>query len=143
MAEDAHAPGPGSRSRGSVPLLPGRPAAGIRALFRNAALAPNAAGDRWPDPDPSRAPVDPGEIRSGGPPRDGLPPIDAPHCVRAGRETGSTWSLSGVAAEGPLAGRRLESLATEAPCAFARLAFNPDPGDPSALMRRQARFPGC
>lgn len=33
----------------------------------------------WPRTDFSRATVDLAEIRSGGPPRDGIPPIDSPH----------------------------------------------------------------
>ena len=38
----------------------------------------------WPDTDFSRALVDLDEVRSGGPPRDGIPPIDTPHFVAGG-----------------------------------------------------------
>ena len=101
MTEDSHAPGPASRSRGSAPLLPGLLAAGIRALLRSAAFAQ----------------------------RDGREPHFGQRDARiVDREAGSTWSLFGVAVEGPLAGRRPGSLSAEVHFAFGWLAFKPDSG---------------
>ena len=81
MTKDSPAPEPASRSRGSAPLLPGLLAAGIWALLQSAAFAQHRVDAAWPDTDFSRALVDLDEIRSGGPPRDGIPPIDTPHFV--------------------------------------------------------------
>ena len=50
-------------------------------MLQSTALAQNTGDAAWPDTDFSRTLVDLGEIRSGGPPRDGIPPIDAPHFV--------------------------------------------------------------
>ena len=44
---------------------------------------------QWPDTDFSRSLVDLEEVRSGGPPRDGIPPIDSPNFVTA--EEAGEW----------------------------------------------------
>jgi len=42
------------------------------------------------------------------------------------RETGSRWSLTGLAVDGPLAGRRLTALAHQDAFWFAWAAFQPE-----------------
>lgn len=48
---------------------------------------PGSWAAAWPRTDFGQATVDLGEIRDGGPPRDGIPPIDAPRFVPVGTET--------------------------------------------------------
>ena len=56
-------------------------AAGMGWLAPAVANAQSRFEGAWPDTDFSRALIDLDEIRSGGPPRDGIPPIDAPRFV--------------------------------------------------------------
>jgi hypothetical protein len=53
------------------------------------------------------------EIRSGGPPPDGIPPIDDPMFV------------TGAAIDGPLAGTKLERLHHDDTLWFVQFAFRP------------------
>jgi Protein of unknown function (DUF3179) len=79
-------------ARGNAPLNEFGPLRWLRATLVLLALLGSAAGERigpaaaspeswrveWPDTDFSKHNVDLSEIRSGGPPRDGIPSIDAP-----------------------------------------------------------------
>lgn len=59
-------------------VLHGLTAAALLAPGTARARVPIAWRDEWPRTDFDRSIVDLAEIRSGGPPRDGIPPIDAP-----------------------------------------------------------------
>ena len=71
------ASGPSLRRR----VLPGLAAAALLAPAAGHARVPVAWRDEWPRTDFDRSIVDLAEIRSGGPPRDGIPPIDDPRFV--------------------------------------------------------------
>ena len=73
------APGTGALRCFSVLLF----AVGIGWLLPAVANAESRFEGAWPDTDFSQALIDLDEIRSGGPPRDGIPPIDAPHFAAA------------------------------------------------------------
>ena len=88
-----------ARSRGPVPAMlhrlgPRLAFAGLLAAVAGGLLpalshAQSPFEAEWPNTDFSNALIDLGEIRSGGPPRDGIPPIDAPHFV--GVEEADEW----------------------------------------------------
>jgi hypothetical protein len=57
-------------------------------LFANAADVPASWKSAWPQTDFSRIEVDPSEIFSGGPPKDGIPAISGPEMMAASAEDG-------------------------------------------------------
>ena len=82
-------------------------------------------GDDWISVDGQKIPVtsirNPEEV-----PWDGCDVVMECTGLFRDRETGSTWNLLGEAEEGPLAGRKLRSLAHGNHFWFAWVAFRPD-----------------
>ena len=79
--------GDGAGSAGGI----GTDKAGGNPILKVQAKMPAVAAlwlDEWPKTDFSRRSVDLGEIRSGGPPKDGIPSIDAPKFIAVGDVTG-------------------------------------------------------
>ena len=64
------------------------------AVCEVASTGPDPLRTEWPHTDFARHSVPFTEIRSGGPPKDGIPAIDAPRFDLAGRRQGSGWATS-------------------------------------------------
>ncbi len=60
----------------------------LPAFAADAAEVPGHWRSAWPQTDFSRIEVDPAEIFSGGPPKDGIPAINGPEMIAAGEEDG-------------------------------------------------------
>ena len=69
----------------------------IALAASGAALAgPEAWRAEWPRTDFARTNVDLAEILSGGPPKDGIPALDAPRTIPAGKERRSEERICSI-----------------------------------------------